>query len=126
MNEIEKKTIKAFFYKERHDRYLLLLGNKERRKEILNKLNHCKDLNPKFADWLKSNANIYDLLKEEGAPDKCYVISGDDDIDGVTMDLRDAIEAAPRGGWGTIISCIPGKLAYYYDELGERRAILKR
>ena len=29
-------------------------------------------------------------------------------------------------GWGTIVPCIRGKLAYYYDESGERRELLKK
>ena len=30
------------------------------------------------------------------------------------------------GGWGTIVSCLPGRLAYYYDEEGARRMLLER
>jgi hypothetical protein len=42
------------------------------------------------------------------------------------MALLVAMEETTVAGWGTIISCIPGELAYYYDEEGERRAILER
>jgi len=126
MTEHEEKTIKAFIIKERHDRYLMLLDSKKIRGEALNKLNHCKDIDERFITWLPSNAEIVKILKEEGSPEHVYIISDSKDIDGKTLPLADAIHEASMGGWGTIISCIPGKLAYYYDEEGKRRGILKR
>ena len=126
MIEDEEKIIKAFFLKERRDRYLMLLGSKKRRNEALDKLNHCKDFDSRFIQWLPSNADIFNILRKEGAPDKAYIISDSKEIDGKTLPLADAIHEAAMGGWGTIISCIPGKLAYYYDEVGERRGILRR
>lgn len=126
MIEDEEKIIRAFFLKERHDRYLMLLGSKKRRNEALNKLNHCRDLDPRFIQWLPSNADIVKILKQKGAPEQAYIISDSKEIDGKTLPLADAIHGAAMGGWGTIISCIAGKLAYYYDEVGERRGILKR
>jgi hypothetical protein len=50
-------------------------------------------------------------------------------LDGKTLPLAKAVndvEIMPKNGWGTIVSCIPGELAYYYDEEGERYAILQR
>ena len=72
---------------------------------------------------------MLDLLKREGSPAQVYLISGSRTLDGHTMPLEMAVAAVdvmPENGWGTIISCIPGQLAYYYDEDGERRALLKR
>jgi hypothetical protein len=42
------------------------------------------------------------------------------------MPLEEAVAAAEAGGWGTIVICIPRQLAYYFDECGERRALLVR
>ena len=42
------------------------------------------------------------------------------------MELSEAISQTELTGWGTIISCIPGQLAYYDDECGERRILLAR
>lgn len=66
------------------------------------------------------------LLQKEGSPEKVDVLSCTDSIDGKTLSLDDAVQAASEEGWATIISCIPGQLAYYYDELGDRRALLRR
>jgi hypothetical protein len=48
------------------------------------------------------------------------------DIDGRELPLAEAVDRAELGGFGTIVSCIPGRLAYYYDESGARRLLLSR
>lgn len=128
MNEHEEKTIAAFFLKAKQDRYRFLLGNPDPRKRNkgLDRLNHCADLNPVYATWLPSNADVARLLRQEGSPEEVYVISETESIDGKVLPLEEAICETESGGWGTIISCIPGQLAYYYGEEGETRAILKR
>ncbi len=128
MNEHEEKTIAAFILKERQERYRFLLGNSNPRKrnEGLDRLNHCADFNLKYVMWLHSNADVTQLLRQEGSPEKVYVISDTKSIDGKVLPLAQAIEEAESGGWGTIISCVAGQLAYYYGEHGESRAILKR
>jgi len=125
MVDHEEQTIKAFMLKERRDRYLSFLGNNKRRKEVLDRLNHCKDFDERFMQWLPSNADIVNILLKAGSPSEVYVIS-DSKIDGKIMPLSDAIHETSMTGSGTIVSCIPGKLAYYYDEVGERRGILKK
>jgi hypothetical protein len=128
MNEHEEKTIAAFILREKQDRYRFLLGSSDprRRAEGVGRLNHCKDLNLKYVTWWPSNADIAKLLRKDGSPEKVYMLSCTDAIDGKMMSLDDAINAVLAGGWGTLISCIPGQLAYYYDELGARRALLLR
>jgi hypothetical protein len=125
MIDHEEQTIKAFMLKERRDRYLSFLGNNKRRKEVLDRLNHCKDFDERFMQWLPSNADIVNILLKAGSPSEVYVIS-DSSLDGKIMPLSDAIHETSMTGSGTIVSCIPGKLAYYYDEGGERCGILKR
>lgn len=129
MNEHETKTIRAFFLKEKQDRYLLLLSNPKRRIEALNRLNmdyRNTDFDPRYAQWLPSNVDIAALLRKEGCPMEVYVISGAAEIDGKTLALEEALEMVTHHGFGSIISCIPGKLAYYYNEEGAIRALLKR
>ena len=128
MNEHEEQTIAAFILKERQDRYRFLLGNSDPRKRAkgLDRLNHCADLDPRYATWLPGNTDVVRLLRREGSPGEVYVISNTDAIDGKMLPLEEAIDEAEDGGWGTIISCIPGQLAYYRGEEGEGRALLKR
>jgi hypothetical protein len=60
----------------------------------------------------------------KGAPDTCYVISEDDDLDGKEMPLAEALKTIIGRGIGTFLSCVPGRLAYFEDE--ECRWILER
>ena len=67
---------------------------------------------------------LYDLLRKLGAPDSCYVISSWGEYDGTELDLLPVLEAIHATGMGSIISCIPGQLAYYEGEDG--RFVLQR
>jgi hypothetical protein len=125
-HEHEIKTITSFIIKEKQERYRFLLGNSGRRGEGLNRLNHCRDLNPTYTTWLPRKVVISTLLCQERSPRMVYVISGADAIDGTMIALDEVEYEVIQGGWGTIVSCIPGQLAYYYDEQGERQALLKR
>src|SRR5882724_5043538 len=116
MHTHEEKAIRAFIVSPRRSRYLLCLASAKRRGPFLDCLNHCRDLDERFATLVKSNTDIAAELRRRGAPDACYVISATEEIDGKSLSLEEAIKAAEIGGWGTIISCLPGRLAYYYDE----------
>jgi hypothetical protein len=59
---------------------------------------------------------ILRLLKTKGAPEICYALSEDDDLDGKEFVLADALKEIVGRGIGTFLSCIPGKLAYFEDE----------
>jgi hypothetical protein len=110
----------------RRTRWLESLASEKRRRRMLDRLNHCRDLDDRFATLLASNTDVVGLLRSRGAPRMCYILSDTGDIDGLRMPLDEAVLAAAQGGWGTILSCIPGRLAFYYDECGERRMLLER
>lgn len=40
--------------------------------------------------------------------------------DASTLPLLEAMDETTKAGWGAIISCTPGELAYYYDEEGKK------
>ena len=42
------------------------------------------------------------------------------------MPLAEAVWQAEMAGWGTLLGCVPDRLAYYYDEVGLRRMLLER
>jgi hypothetical protein len=126
MHPHEEATIRAFFSPLRRSRWLESLASPKRRNMILDKLNHCKDLDHRFATLLPSNIDVVNVLKSHGAPKSCYVLSSTLALDGCELELSEAISQIELAGWGTIISCIPGQLAYYYDECGERRFLLAR
>jgi hypothetical protein len=47
-------------------------------------------------------------------------------LDARELPLAEAVTETELGGWGTLISCVPGRLAYYYDESGDQRLLLER
>lgn len=126
MNEHEEKFITSFILKEKHNRWQTQLNDIQKRTAFLDRLNHSHDLNEKYVTWLKRNVDIEEMLTRAGSPGQVYILSASIDIDGKFLSIDDAIDQTIRGGWGTIISCLPGRLGFYYDECGERRAILVR
>lgn len=128
--EHETAFIQSFVLPEKQARWLELLLNPKRRHVFLHRLADGWDFNSKFKiDLIPSQqkpGNVEHVLRQHGAPEKCYVISEDADIDGSVMLLRDAIAGVLGYGMGSIISCIPGRLAYYEGEGPSDRYILKK
>jgi len=122
----EEALVRAFIAHARRNRWLESLASPKRRTSFLDRLNHCHDFDERYATALASNANVVGLLKARGAPPACYVISCTSAIDARELPLADAVEQSAMGGWGTLISCLPGRLAYYYGEEGEVRLLLQR
>ncbi|MFJ7755918.1 hypothetical protein ACQKGI_22015 [Peribacillus muralis] len=72
---------------------------------------------------------IATLLKKHGAPNHCYVISWNEEIDGKTLYLNEALKEVVGFGMPSIVSCIEGSLAYFEaeQEVGSpSRFLLKR
>jgi hypothetical protein len=126
MHPHEVATIGAFISPWRRPRWLESLASTERRSGFLDRLNHCRDLDERYAKSLPSNADVVAVLRARSAPAACYLISATSALDGQELTLDEAVARTSQGGWGTIISCLPGQLAYYYDECGERRFLLER
>lgn len=125
MNTHEDAIIRSFIASPRRPRWLELLVS-DKRGRMVGKLNHCTALDERYTTALPKDTDVVALLRSKGAPQTCYVLSCDDAIDGQEMELTEAFAKTRDGGWGTIIGCIPGKLAFYYDELGDRRILLER
>jgi len=66
---------------------------------------------------------LFAILKRLGAPDNCWVIS-EGDLDGQEVNLLAALKEVVGYGMGTLISCIPGRLAYFESE--DERYILQK
>jgi hypothetical protein len=130
MNSHEEQFARCFIVPRKRARYLTLLESKRGRAKLLNGFNHCRDLDPRFAKEIptgqQSANSIEALLRRKGAPDTCYVISDNRDIDGKEMSLPDALLETVGMDVGTLISCVPGKLAYFESEAFDGRYILER
>lgn len=130
MNPHEEQFARSFVVPKKRDRYLTLLESKRGRAKLLDGFNHCHDLDPRYAKLLPSNeqsaTSIESLLRRKGAPETCYVMSDNRDIDGREMSLSDALTETLGMDAGTLISCVPGKLAYFELEGFDGRYILER
>jgi len=66
-------------------------------------------------------------LRGRGAPDTCWVLSEVPGLDGVQLPLSVALDRVCDGGWeASVVSCLPGQLAYYHDEDEGSWLILER
>ena len=115
----------AFIVPNRKARWHEALASPRLRPRILNRLNHCRDLDSRFV-VSGGTSDTVATLRSLGAPESCHVISCADEIDGRDLSLHAAMVATKEHGWGTVLSCITGELAFYFDELGERQWVLRR
>jgi hypothetical protein len=126
----EEATIKAFIVRQRRERFLELLPNPKHRHKITRSLAHP---NPQWFDARfvrrippaeNNPVSIARLLREKGAGSKCWAISEDRTIDAREVNLEDILDEIVGREIGTILSCIPGKLAFVESEDG--RFILEK
>lgn len=124
----EEALVNAFILPTRRERYLECLAKPKKRARFRAELAHFKALNPKFVVAIppsqQNPSSVLKLLTEKGAGSKCWVISESREMDGQEMDLETVLKETIGGGMGTLISCVPGKLAYFEDE--GSRYILER
>src|SRR5207249_3926878 len=116
----EEASIKAFASPERADRYLALLKNPRARAKLCASLAHDFALDRRYATPVQgaesASTAIEQALRKLGAPDTCYCLSENKQLDGHDSPLRDALESTVGYGMGTLISCIPGVLGYFEGE----------
>ena len=133
--EIEREIVKAFVNKNMQERFLFELFSSKKRKEGIGRLCHQYDkiFNRNYMiEISKDNFNftiIGNMLKSYETNDNCYLISYDEEIDGMYLPFMEALERVVGLGMPSIISCITGKLAYFEgeQEIGAPpRFILKR
>jgi len=105
-----------------------LLWSKGRKKWTA-KLGHLADLDRKALVSIppesQSASKVEELLRRNGAPDLCWLVSERSDWDGRQMALADALKAILGAGFGTVISCIPGRLGYFEGEMPRDRYLLQ-
>lgn len=130
MNPHEEMFVRSFVVPDKRNRYLSLLDSERGRKKILAGFHHCRDLDSRFSQRIPNNQqsaqSIEALLKSHRAPRTCYVMSEDASLDGKEIDLSAALSEIVGMDAGALVSCIPGKLAYFEMEgPGARYLLIK-
>lgn len=114
--EFERKIVKMFVYKNRQERVLFELGREDKRDRTLNQLD--KYLDPSFMYQIKEHIrdakHLYEILKAEGAEDRCYVMCAYKSFD-EKIPLMKAIRENLFGGPYLLLLSDDG-LAYYESE----------
>ncbi len=124
----QTETIAAFVVKQKKDRYIEQLASAKKRKQFVTNLAHFSDFDSHFVVKIppssQNPAGIESLLRKRGAPDICNAISEISTMDNTHISLIDALKRIVGCQMGTILCCIPGRLAYFENE--DDRFILER
>ncbi len=129
INYHEERFVNAFIRKNKRERWLFFFAKAKRRHKIIDSLYHCDDLIntrpiPSRHQYVKK---ICEILQDNGSPADCHIISTYEELDRKGMPLINALEAIAAGSHmvPSIISCIPGKLAFYEGEDFKNSLLLK-
>ncbi len=126
--EIEQSLVGAFVVPQKRARYSTLLESRKGRDKFRRSPAHFSDWDARFVIRIDDHTAqaIEKLLLNMGAPPICYITSENDRDDTARMDLLEALTACVGCGFGTVISCIPGQLAFYEGEGPGVRHLLTR
>lgn len=118
--EHEAAFAKAFLPSEKRARFIQQLADPRRRKEMLDQLNHRLTYQEAHATRLPGELDFPEplerLLRAKGAGDTCHVTADGLKADGRLLPLGEALHLVCMHEFGAILSCIPGRLAYYKPE----------
>lgn len=121
LHPAEEATLRTFVVAAKRDRLLTLFGSSRRRKQARDALNHFAGWDERFAQLLDSSADVLALLRNAGAPSQCHVISDAPELDGRNMPLDEAVSACEGYSFASVLCCVPGKLAFFFDEVAAPR-----
>lgn len=124
----EEATIRAFVASSKREWFLGQLSRPDRRAQALNSLNHFYLWDERYVQPLHSSTDVFAALKRAGAPDMCHIISGEPELDGQELGLAEAVVAAEMFSFASLLCCVPGQIACYFDEVAppRRRLLLVR
>lgn len=124
----EQALIAAFMPRTKRDRYREMLSSPRLRPKFVGKLARFADFDPRFRVPIPSNKlsadNILRELKRRHSPETVFAISEDPSLDQKELPLVEALGGILGRGMGTVLSCIPGRLAFVETE--DERFILER
>jgi hypothetical protein len=116
----ELSLIAAFVKRSKRDRYREILSDPRLRQKFTSQLAHFTDFDPKYRLPLPSNKlfvdNIAIELQKRQSPNIVFAISEDPALDQKELSLVEALSQIVGRGMGTVLSCIPGCLAFVETE----------
>jgi hypothetical protein len=121
LHPAEEATLRTFVVAAKRDRLLALFGSPKRRKQARNALNHFAGWDERFAQPVDSSGDVLALLRKAGAPAECHVMSDSAELDGRDMPLDEAVGACEGYSFASVLCCVPGILAFFFDEVAAPR-----
>jgi hypothetical protein len=110
----------AFIASGKRARFVQQLADPKRRKDMLECLDRDLPCMPGFGTEVPRGQDFPDgleaLLRSKGAGPTCRVIAKGLKADRRDLPLREALQLVCLSEFGAILSCIPGRLAYYKPE----------
>jgi len=120
--------IAAFVKRSKRDRYREILSNPRLRHKFTSQLAHFADFDPRYRLPIPSSKlfadNIAIELRRRRCPNIVFALSEDPRLDQKELPLVEALTEVVGSGLGTVLSCIPGRLAFVETE--DERFILER
>src|ERR1700712_3818975 len=125
----EEGFVRAFIEKSKQDRCIAFLTSAKHRRKFTVELAHFKGLDERFSQPIPSKTahtakEICQLLRSKGAGQTVWIISELASLDGHELSLEEALSRVWGREIGSVLSCVPGKLAYFEDE--EKQRLLER
>ncbi|HSY03705.1 MAG TPA: hypothetical protein VK819_16190 [Acidobacteriaceae bacterium] len=124
----EQALVAAFVTRSKRDRYREFLDNPRVRHQFTHRLAHFTDFDPRYRLPFLSRqlfvGNITSELQKRHSPSVVFAISEDPALDQKEVLLSDALPLIVGRGMGTVLSCLPGRLAFVETE--DERFILER
>lgn len=118
----ELETVRAFSLSAKRARVPEMFSNRKRRATFVNGLAYFRDFDPRYIVPIppasQNPAAIEALLTARRAPPQCHVLSEWELWDGRDMQLSEALKQIVGKGMGTLLCCIPGRLAFFENEDG--------
>jgi hypothetical protein len=119
----EQALLQAFVKRNKRDRYREILSNPRRRHKFTHQLAHFTDFDPNYHLSIPSNKLLVDNmgfeLQKRHSTSIVFAIFEDPSLDQRELPLVEALKQIVGRGMGTVLSCIPGRLAFVETE-GER------
>ena len=129
MIQHELAFVESFMVKPLRERALELLASSKIRHKLTSKFDHhrrdylapecIRHIQPRY----QHPPDIAKMLRAMGAPETCYFIGCIHD--GEDVPLLTALKEVVGYRTGTVLSCVPGKLAYFEGEIRERFLLVR-
>jgi hypothetical protein len=128
LTDWQAATIRAFVTPQKRDRHIEAISNEKHRLKFRAALSHFSDFDSRWivpiAPSSQNATSIHAMLKAHGASETCQAISELKELDAREVRLEDALKRIVGSQMGTILCCLPGRLAYFENE--DTRFILER